>query len=681
MTWMANNIEGYEDIGAGALPDDHARNAMAIVSYFIKEYNTNIASIIHAFANTIPWALTANESAVGWEPEEPFEPLTALRLFLSFAQPTWWDGDAYGEGEHIPLHLLMTIDGPFAPNLLIWGFRWNEFTVVPVSKWQAKNLGALRKRLLAHLGHVWNAAETEWKDGKGADSWLLNNPFELTWEFELEQETSDEYDVYGPLPVALSVLDVNVEFPTADTAMSYVGLRPTAFDKPLHVMTSKGQAARAAREVLRHIVLHCATNLEQKAAEMEALDPLEILGNSESTPVFRSIAPDTYRIPYLQKIFPFDNMFPGMQNLFQVETCRGREAAYLCLQPLPDPEGYMTIPVIWPAGFDGHILNCNPEEVQPEILDDIVPNNDYEEERYVRFELMVDHSQKMDSAQPPGQFFPVLSGNFATSVDCVFVYRLITGRWLTWSSVELEDFKYYCATKGWKWLPDGGYPNTGLEKFWWHQWLQRFARASAWQWLWDDSLVEGWEQEMAEKLALDWNQEEKFQPFLPKNNALWSKLNDLPLWDGVYGDEFSVDTQGFGVRHQRVALRVEKTLSPGTVFACTGEAGVCFTFPLAADCPQGATPYVNSDDGGDPGEPAYWETDGQEMSRSPFAWPTSAQWGSFCGFLFHSPYWACAGDIPGVAPTYNCADIQENEYVGDGSFGAIGFGFLPHLLP
>ena len=403
--------------------------------------------------------------------------------------------------------------------------------------------------------------------------------------------------------------------------------------------------------------------------------------------VCSSVAPDIYRIGGLQKVFPFSQMFNGMVDLYDFAYERGggraRIQPKLTLIPKQDKEGYMNIPVLWPAGWDGHVQGCDPEQVpNPDLINPIAGYG--QGEPFVRFYLRVDHDTLLHDIPPPGQFFPVFSDNFCTPVDCVFVYRLITGEWLRWESLEEIDLKWYL--KGTEWSDDENpYPNAGD---WAYERALTFKGLQAAGWLWDDSLLPGWKETMDEVIASGGNDPPPFQPFASQINNLWNKLNDLAFWQGYVGNsQFVSDILGKGKRLDRVALRIAPGNPPTTVLGCTGGAGVCFAFPTAAACgAQGTVPHIVDEDedglpGNQPIDDGYWLTDGQEMSISPFSWPTSSLWQVFCGLRFESLYWACASPLPGTAVVFTCADVQGKEFIGGLSLGAIGFGFLPSLLP
>ena len=405
------DIHDYQS-HCGAIGDCHANNAQAIVAFLVNNFPTRVQEFVGDFINTYPWRLTTDLAAFA-------QAQMNVRLFVAPAFRTEQEADA----GHIPIHLLMTVDGPETPNLLVWGARFGDIEVGVETSAQHQGLPGLLDHYVAGMQHLEDMEQfgMTYSDGKDYDSWALGHCREVVFNAEVIDEA----------------LIVNQVWVRRERQLGYVGLRPTAFDKPLNFQTTKGQAARAAREVLRHIILHCQTNL---STLYESYHETPVLPYSPLDVPFRSVSPHPYLAHRPREEFAF--IADGLAEL--TEPMYGADDEILDL---------MRLPFIWPAGWDGYRTAEGP------------PSERYDEYRHVEMKLDVDPLAPMSQNQPPGQFHPVYNDSFAAPLDCALVYRMYVEFWLT--AFDLQSA-----------------PNTTVA-------TQRFFAGFEAGWLWDQNVDEG----------------------------------------------------------------------------------------------------------------------------------------------------------------------------------------------
>jgi len=688
-------------------PDCHAHNAMVVLQGMIDEFPSNIADRIENFIGTVPWWWTnfMFENAAA-DPQK--EQTNEYRVRLFAAPAGQWGAPMEDWGRPSPLRLLMTVDGPFAPrdtNILVWGERVVDFFFdMPQHPRRFIYLMDLARVFDFHMREVEQLEQEfdQWEDNQGFDGWTLAHPWEVVFEHQ-QLPTPDDLE-QEPTVQGVGIEQCN------DEHLSFVGLRPTGFNKPLLFQSTKGQAARAAREILRHTILHCQTNLSAVVRNNNGWLAKGTKEDADQPHEFLTIAPDPYlawqEVPAVGDLVDlFDaadefsrdlSTWEDQYIVLQSGDCDGLNPSLgpCTLELIPQGRS-LAIPVIWPAGFDNQVLVHQGKDA------------DFSPGIYKPLKLWVSHDQELGDQQPAGQFFPGLGQYFTTPVGCVLAYQLVVKYWLPFGSLQVDNYMEgeHDQDTGeqeghWEGLEDmiaklnhpknepipnaDGSPGSDQGFQYAPLAIERFALAEQTNWLWDSELVVP----VAEFGNPGWN-----KPFVgDETENLWKKLNCIP---DQYPNCLAWNMNG-PERHQRLILTLIKTENPttATVVPNNGDAAVCFKFQQAAGNPSPlGTQYPYFCDNA--GNPGLQHIDGQEHSRfSPFSWPWRDDDTEF--YHFASPFWDAPechilhGCYPGDQGEFLAEDIQgiltqddvpNPDALPAGWLGYSGFAFPPGNLP
>ena len=700
-------LENYLPFGPFAAPDVHAHNVMVVLQALIHNFDNNLTDFVEEFIETVPWWWTHH---LFDEAQTQTDTLTdySVRLFIAPAAesrlqwgPELWEFPG-------AFSLLMTVDGPFQgkdSNMVVWGALAADLGFRPVAD---PHLRPIFINLIAvldwHMHHVLDEEQNwgQWESKKGLDGWILGNPWEVVFETQVLPNPDD------PVQEALAQ-EVSIE--PCDENLSYVGLRPTGFDKPLPFQTTKGQAARAAREILRHIILHCDTNF---SALVKVNDKWKAPGTKDEGQrhTFLTIAPDPYlswqdlsweqAVPnsavdlLFQAADEFSQDLSSWESLYEVVSSGDCDDTTLlrkqiCTSVLLPQGRPLTIPVIWPAGFDNQVIVHQGKDT------------DFSPGIYKPLRLKVSHYQELDEQEPPGQFFPVFNEFSTTPVGCILAYQLIVKYWLPFGSLQLDNYQEGKddLVKGklfghfeneadmrakWHHPKSGSIPNPDGTPGWDQSSnyselaIERFALAEQTDWLWDSWLA---------PLPLpEQGQPNCNVPFVnDEDNNLWKRLNNIP---DQYNNSLAWNQNG-PERHQRLALTLVRTDNPftATVVSNSGNAAVCLRFTVSGNWKYAYT-------SNNAGVPVCAPICGQEHSRfSPFAWPWRSP--DTCALNYANLHWdnACNGPCYPNEESFVCAEVQglfgADYWASDqttiglpvpaGWQGYEGFAFPPQELP
>jgi len=412
-------------------------------------------NLVNEFLDSFPVQTTRAQFGNYLDTEKPFSspvglpegdattsPRLGLRLAPSVSRPTWDKSGPEGKKLSIPFYLILEVgmETDEVPDVMTWGAETTAEIDIDLLEIQDEKDDLKTLCDLYVTNHFSAIADNPLKSGpflecKSVDEWIMAYSAYVTkWVPEAPGP-----DIYFPFTfLQSSFADGAYELPAK--GMGYPGFRPTSF-KPVKYMKHKGQAARAAREVLRYLLRQYGTNMADVFDENNNLT--EVVNNESVWLKFRTIAPNVY--------LPEPN---NEQTL----------SAWLGTLPDEGVDADCGLQVVWPIAWD------NPAG----------PNT--KKTKYMPLEVLVEKGWPgpegfLGAPQPlhdPPDFLGVSPSMWsfyrekqgyalARGKALVALYKLYVEYWLNDSSWAWEDMEMPPITNPWARLNNIPYPGWPAE--------------------------------------------------------------------------------------------------------------------------------------------------------------------------------------------------------------------------